>query len=242
MPGFAKEESRIRTVYAKRDAANKPALYSWYQPDVLLTQFRFHSVAASLLANSGLTDLKGIDVLDVGCGYGSWLRNLCEWGASPARVHGIDLLEDRIEKARIIEGRIDYRVASGYDIPFPTDSIDLVSAHTVFSSVLNSSARQFLAEEMNRVLKHNGRIFIFDYRVSDPQNSDTIGIRKSEIKKLFPGFNLRCRSLILAPPLARWIANYSPFLVYLMEVCLPFLRTHTIFLLTPHNGNSKKDV
>jgi ubiquinone/menaquinone biosynthesis C-methylase UbiE len=236
MKEFTKEELRIRTVYAKRDEANKQAFYSWYQPDTLVTQFRFSSVAAHLLVKSGLTDLASIEVLDVGCGFGSWLRNLCEWGASAERLHGIDLLEDRIEKARIIGEKIDYKVASGYSVPFRNDSMDLVTAHTVFSSVLSSSARKYLAYEMYRVLKPKGRIFIFDYRISDPRNSDTVGIRKPEIMKLFPGFNIMYQSLLLAPPLSRRIAALSPFLVNMIDVCLPFLRTHAIFLLTRQNG------
>ncbi|MEA1867009.1 MAG: hypothetical protein U9N19_02755 [Thermodesulfobacteriota bacterium] len=55
-------------------------------------------------------------------------------------------------------------------------------------------ARKALAEEMVSVLKSGGMIFIYDYRISDPRNPDTVGIRKSEIKRLFPGLSIKHRS------------------------------------------------
>ena len=195
------EESRLRTVYARRDRAGKPALYACHRQEVLFTQYRFRAVAASLLKGSGFTDLSHIEVLDVGCGTGGWLRTLLEWGARPEHLHGIDLLEDRIEKAKTLGMGIDFQVASGYGIPFPDGSMDLVSAHTVFSSILDASARKALADEMVRVLKLRGKIIIYDYRISDPRNPDTVGIRKREIQRLFPGFAIQVRSLTLAPPM-----------------------------------------
>ena len=97
-----------------------------------------------MLKLNGITDLSHIEVLDIGCGSGGWLRTLLEWGARPEHLHRIDLLEDRIEKARALGMGIDFQVASGYEIPFADGSMDLVSAHTVFSSILDGSARKAL--------------------------------------------------------------------------------------------------
>ena len=228
------EESRIRTVYSQRDLTGKRLLYRWHREEVLFNIYRFRTVVASMLARSAYLDLSEIEALDVGCGTGSWLRTLVEWGASPEHLHGIDLLQERIDSARSIIPQIDFQLASGYDIPFPNDSMDLISAHTVFSSILNADARRALAQEMNRVLTDSGIVLIYDYRVSDPRNPDTIGIRRAEIQRLFPGFNLQFRSLTLAPPLARRLAPFSPLLAHMMEVWLPFLRTHAIYLLRQH--------
>ena len=203
---------------------------------MLFTQYRFRAVAAPLLKRSGFTELSHIEVLHVGCGTGGWLRTLLEWGARPEHLHGIDLLEDRIEKARALGMGIDFQVASGYDIPYPEDSMDLVSAHTVFSSILDASARKALAGEMSRILKSTGKILIYDYRISDPRNPDTVGIRKREIQRLFPDFTIQLRSLTLAPPILRRVALLLPLLAHALESCFPFLRTHTFYLISSRKG------
>lgn len=228
---LAEDEERIRSVYAGRHAQNKGCLYSWWKPDVLMNLYRFQVEAAAILRKVGCEDLSNLRVLDVGCGSGNWLRQLRAWGARAANLHGIDLLPDRIALARALALEIDYRVGSGWQIPFEDGSMDLVTAHTVFSSILDSRARQRLAGELTRVLGAHGQVLVFDFRISRPSNHDTIGIRQREIRRLFPGFQLHTRSLDLAPPIARRIAPVSPLLAMIMEASCPFLRTHAFHLL-----------
>lgn len=225
------EESRIRSVYASRDLSGRRTLYAWHRQEVLFNLYRFQAVAAALLSAEGLTDLSHLEILDVGCGTGGWLRKLLEWGASANRLHGIDLLPDRIQKAQDLGTGINFQTASGYAIPRPDATMDLVSAHTVFSSILDENARNALAGEIIRVLKPGGRILIYDYRISDPRNPDTIGIGKAEICRLFPGLAVKRRTLTLAPPIARRLAHYSPLLVHTLEAFIPFLRTHALYLI-----------
>jgi SAM-dependent methyltransferase len=101
----------------------------------------------------------------------------------------------------------------------------------VFSSILDAPARQALAQEMLRVLKPGGYVFVYDFRISHPQNPDTTGIRKAEIRRLFPGLPFQVHSLTLAPPLARRLAPLSPVLAHILEAWCPFLRTHALYLL-----------
>ena len=49
-----------------------------------------------------------MNILDVGCGNGKWLRTLMEWGATANNLHGIDLLPDRVEKALQVSPNIDF--------------------------------------------------------------------------------------------------------------------------------------
>jgi SAM-dependent methyltransferase len=228
---FAEEEERIRSIYAGRDAHGKGALYAWWKPDVRINVYRFQAEAAACLRKAGCGDLSGLRVLDVGCGNGDWLRQLCAWGACASNLHGIDILPDRIARARDLGPQIDYRVGSGWQLPFENASLDLVTAHTVFSSVIDADARQQLAAEMMRVVCAKGRLLIFDFRISHPGNRETIGIRRREINRLFPVFRLHTRTLDLAPPLARRIAPVSAVLAMLLEASCPFLRTHALYLL-----------
>lgn len=225
------EEARIRSVYSQRDQRGKKALYAWSNPDVLLNVYRFHSEAAAALLRAGLDDLSSLHVLDVGCGSGGWLRQLLAWGADAQNLHGVDLLPDRIDHARQFAPEIDFRVGSGWQLPFDSSAMNLVTAHTVFSSILNADARRSMAAEMVRVLAPQGCILIFDFRISHPRNRDTIGIRKSEIRRLFPGFQLYSRSLELAPPIARRIVPVAPVVALALEALCPLLRTHSLHLL-----------
>jgi ubiquinone/menaquinone biosynthesis C-methylase UbiE len=175
--------------------------------------------------------LAKLNILDVGCGDGEWLRTLMAWGATPERLHGIDLLPDRISAAKKFSPMIDFKVSSGFSISFPDAAMDLVSAHTVFSSILDASSREALANEMDRVLAPGRYMMIYDYRISHPRNADTTGIQKTEIKRLFPGFELNIRSLTLAPPIGRRITPWAPLLAHILESLCPFLRTHVLFFM-----------
>jgi len=230
---YETEEARIRSIYACRDRRGKGALYAWSNADVLLNRYRFQSAAAACLLRAGWnwSNISNLRALDVGCGSGGWLRQLQAWGACTQQLHGIDLLPDRIALARELSPGIDYCVGSGWELPFDNTTMDLVSAHTVLSSILNADARQRLTAEMVRVLAVQGCILIFDFRIGNPRNRDTIGIRRREIRRLFPGFRLYSRSLQLAPPIARRIAPVSPVLTLVLEALCPLLRTHVMYLL-----------
>ena len=223
--------ARIRDAYARRDSSGKAKLYAWNLPEVLLTQYRFRAAMAKALSDAGYTDLSLRQCLDVGCGTGAWLRTLMEWGGDPGRLHGVDLLPDRIAKARTLEPRIDFRTTDGGGLPFEDGSVDLITANTVFSSILDPEARMDLARDMIRLIRARGLILIYDFRVSDPRNPDTVGIGRREIRRLFPHFDYIRYSVTLAPPLQRPVARVSPVLAHLMETMFPFLRTHAVHSL-----------
>ena len=233
MNNLKKEEHRIKSVYSGRLKDGKESLYAWYLPDVLYNQFIIKKTMAMVLVKNGLHDLEKLEILDVGCGAGGWLRTLLDWGAAPEKLHGIDLLEDRIATAKKLSPHIDFRVASAWPIPFKQCSLDLITANTVFSSIIDPDARMALAEEMARVLKHNGHILIYEFRVSHPYNPNTIGIRKDEIRRLFPEFSLKTKSLTLAPPLSRRLVRLSLLAAHFLETFFPFLRSHAVYFLTP---------
>jgi len=225
-------ETRIRTAYSGEARQNKSELYQWYRQDALLARYRLRAVAASMLVHRGWDDLRHKEMLDVGCGSGSWLRTLVEWGARPEQLHGIDLREERVEYARFLAPHCDWQVASGFALPYADASMDFVSAHTVFSSIVEQDSRVAMATEMMRVVKSDGLIMLFDFRVSDPRNRDTVGIPRQEVQRLFPGFHMNAKSLVLAPPLARLLVNRYPCLTVLLEGLCPPLRMHALYLLS----------
>jgi len=227
-PEFVVEENRIVEAYSHR-TKNVPA--NWYTPfsegDLLITQSIERSVLRSL-QRFGCAPLEGKRILEVGCGTGHWLARFLVWGAEPEKVSGIDLLADKISQARrLLPAEVTLEARSATSLDFPDESFDLVFQFTVFSSILDDRMRQQAAAEMLRVLKPTGSIVWYDLCVDNPRNPDVRGVRKREIKNLFPGRLVHFDRLVLLAPLAR----AAPSLFRLLAP-IKLLRTHYVALIT----------
>jgi glycosyltransferase involved in cell wall biosynthesis/ubiquinone/menaquinone biosynthesis C-methylase UbiE len=244
MTSTTSEEQRILQTYAQRDASGKRDLYRWDRADCRFIEYRKRLSWSRALRKSGFGRLDEIDILDVGCGDGAWLRMMLEWGAAPARLHGIDLLEDRIEAARRKSPMtMNFQCGNSWPLPYADRSMDLVTTSTVFSSILDATSRSHLADEMRRVLKPGGRVIIYDFIISHPRNRSTIGIGRGEIRRMFPTLALQqSYRLTLAPPLSRVLAPWATWLVYFLECALPILCTHRLHVLAwEKTSNAERD-
>jgi ubiquinone/menaquinone biosynthesis C-methylase UbiE len=230
--GRDSESERIRRVYArydadpqhlrKRDAHNRG--------NRAIRRERRTGFGTIVCHQFG-RQLSGLDALDIGCGAGVALRHLAQLGFDERRLAGVDLLEERIQNARMDLPSADLRVADASQLPFQHASFDLVTAWTVFSSILDDQLARAVATEMARVLKPDGAIGWYDVRVNNPFNPNTRPYTKGDIANLFPGFELHLRSITLAPPIARRLGPLTPVL-YPALAAVPPLRTHYLGLLT----------
>src|SRR6266581_8758830 len=218
------EEARIRAVYAKR--LRNDARYSWLNPGHLFIMQELEHRLLILLQRYGFTLLDTYKILEIGCGTGYWLREFVKWGVRPENITGIDLLSDRVTEAKkLCPEAVQVRCGSAADLAFPKDTFDLVLQSTVFTSVLDPRMKQQMASEMLRVVKSDGLILWYDYRVNNPWNSDVRGIKRQEIHQLFPGCLIKLQRITLAPPLVRRLAPYSWLACYLLGQ-VPWLCTH----------------
>ncbi|MCI0404986.1 MAG: class I SAM-dependent methyltransferase, partial [candidate division Zixibacteria bacterium] len=156
-------------------------------------------------------------ILEVGCGWGSWLLLFLSWGARPENLCGIDLLPERVETARQRLPKSEIVLGRAEKLPWPGGSFDLVLQFTLFSSILPPQAREEAAREIWRVLKTGGYFVSFDFFISNPTNPNTVGIGKGELARLFPQAAFRFRRLGVFPPLARRLAPLSFSLTQLLE-------------------------
>ena len=88
------------------------------------------------------------------------------------------------------------------DWSFPDRNFDLVFQGTVFTSISDPALKRQIAAEMVRVIKDNGLILWYDFRVNNPWNADVQGVKAHEIQQLFPDCDIRLRRVTLAPPLS----------------------------------------
>ncbi len=224
------EVARICEAYARRRRGCQAAYSFLNRSHVLQIQER-DSELLFMLSRHGVDRLDTKTFLEIGCGTGYWLRAFLQWGALPANVFGIDLLPERIEQARkLCPHGVSLQCGSAASLGIPDASFDIVLQSTVFSSILDPQMKRRVASEMLRVLKPGGLALWYDFFLDNPRNADVRGIRKREIRRLFPGCQIHIRRITLAPPIARLVGRYSPLLYTLLSRAR-ILCTHYLSLI-----------
>lgn len=99
-------------------------------------------------------NLEGKVLLDAGCGSGIHLQEYLKRGCV---CYGVDISEDMIKLAKENCPESNLKVGSVYDLEFPDETFDIVTASLVYTCVedLDSAFK-----EIKRVLKSDG-LFIF---------------------------------------------------------------------------------
>ena len=227
---IATELERVAAEYARRETDTAlVGRYSLFDEAALLHTHSLERALLSALKRHGCLPLTEKRILDVGCGGGMLLRRFIEYGAQPRNLAGVDLLPQRVRRARELHPAIDWQVASGHEIPYPDGSFDLVMSFVVFSSILSLPMRQRVADEMRRVCTPGGLLLCYDLAYSNPRNPAVEGISRRMLAQLFQreGERLTLRRVSLAPPIARLVAPRAPWLAALLDH-LPPLTSHTL--------------
>jgi ubiquinone/menaquinone biosynthesis C-methylase UbiE len=187
-------------------------------------------VQRDLLSTHGLLPLLEREILEVGCGTGHVLASLVELGAKRKRLHGVELLEPRVEQARRDHPWLDVVQANAEHMPYEDESFDVVLLYIVFSSILDPDMRANVARECVRVLRPRGHVLWYDFRYDNPSNPNVRGMRREELERLFPEFELSTRTLTLVPQVARRLGPLTGVL-YPVLAAVPPLRTYYMALL-----------
>ncbi|MDI6891189.1 MAG: class I SAM-dependent methyltransferase [Thermodesulfovibrionales bacterium] len=213
------EVERIKEAYGRRKERIKADYYAISHPANQFIVFQREKNILKLLYKHRFNTLSDIKILDVGCGNGGVLREFIKYGAMPYNLYGIDLLPDRIESAKKLSPNIDFKCGNAESLPYDDKFFDIVLCFGVFTSIFEKNMKQNIAREMLRVLNPNGIILWYDYFVSKPTNPDTRGVRRREIKGLFPNCIFDFHRITLAPPITRLLA---PHCVIRSKKPLPF--------------------
>ena len=197
-----------------------------------LTQERQRHLV-SLLHHHGFMPLSEHRILDVGCGTGKWLRDLIGLGADPAKLFGVELLPSSVARARrLCPAPVTIECSNAANLSFPSASFDIVLQAAVFSAMLDSEMRQAIAAEMLRVVRPGGLILWYDLIVENPWNSCVHPLRKSDIRRMFPGCSLELRRVGLAPVIAHLLVPRSWRASSILSAASP-LCTHYLGAIRP---------
>ena len=230
------EIARIRSVMSENySLKQRPRRSPWHPLNPVSLHYRQKQERTIVrLINRFNLPLETLDILDAGCGGGGLLRLFAALGASPARLWGIDLMEERIELAASLSPQA-FHLQTGEltDLPYPDHSFDLVSQFTVFSSILDPEVRAEAAKQMLRVLRPGGWLLWYDMHSARTQALR--GLPLAEVETLFAGLSLVSKTQ-LHPQKISWLAVRLPWLAQLAEE-LPLLpRTHWLLLLQKPGG------
>ncbi|MGY4830606.1 class I SAM-dependent methyltransferase [Sphaerotilaceae bacterium SBD11-9] len=214
--------------YGRRKSGS---LYSILRPEVIHStqdwQRQMLLLFGSVCGYSDVT-LRELKLVDVGCGYGGHLLDFLRFGFAPQNLFGIELLPDRVAGARQrLPASLAIHEGDASTVGLQPQSQDVVFQSVVFSSLLDDTFQQELADRMWSWVRPGGGILWYDFIYNNPSNRDVRAVPVKRIKALFPDGRLTVRRVTLAPPIARTVVRLHPSLYTLFNV-LPPLRTHVL--------------
>lgn len=220
------EIARIRATYARWEGTLDKS-----NPGFRLSARQRDGALERLLNEHFSADLGHCRILDIGCGVGELLGWFHDRGARAENLFGVDLLPHRIAAARRNYPGFSFIEGNAEQLDFAGTCFDIVTAFTVFSSILDDDLAKNLAMAIQRLLKPDGVVVWYDMRYPSP-NRNVRHFTRRQIAALFPGFQLRLKSLTLLPPLYRHLGRMTER-VYPLLVSFPVLRSHYIGFLHP---------
>ncbi|MEO1086117.1 MAG: methyltransferase domain-containing protein [Acidobacteriota bacterium] len=223
------ERRRLLAENARRRALADDRYQPWNRGERFMLDDRRRR-AAEMLERAGAFPRPTTRCLEVGFGDGTWLVDLLSFRVEETSLYGAEIDVTRAVSAhrRLPSARL--AVTGGSGLPYRDGAFPLVLASTVFTSILDPAMQEALAADMARVLTPGGALLYYDFAVDNPRNPHVRAVKRSRVRKLFPGLGGEIRSATLAPPLSRRVAPWSIALAELLGH-IPFLRTHLLAVL-----------
>lgn len=174
---------------------------------------------------------ENLRALDLGCGDGAFLRELLDRGFRPDHLTGIDLRPPVLERARARLPGLRLELGCASRLSLPPASMNLIFAHTVFSSILLKELRESIRDEIERVLAPGGRLVLYDFFRKNPRNPDVVALSLEELIELFSPLHLEAsRRLTFRVDHARKIPGPLLRLLYPLLARLDSARTHHLLV------------
>jgi SAM-dependent methyltransferase len=197
--------------------------------NLLMVQERERFLSRTL-RRFGWDSLDKLKVFEAGCSTGYNLRLMVQWGGLPANMAGIDLDPAATAYCAAHSPEIRVHTGSAENVPEVDQSFDLSLAFTLFSSIPDEDVAQGIGAELFRITKPGGLIIVYDMRRENPRNKDVHPIAMDDLRRWFPKCPARAHAITLAPPIARRVGRWAPWL-YGPLAAVPPLRTHQVVVL-----------
>ncbi len=115
-------------------------------------------------------------VLDLGCGTGKFMQ---KFHKETIKYYGLDLSNEQlnIAKSKVVNDNVELICCSAENIPLPDNTIDVIISTWVLGTILEVDRRNKVLNEMKRVLKKGGNIYLVE---------NDIGGEFEEIRNRYP--------------------------------------------------------
>jgi ubiquinone/menaquinone biosynthesis C-methylase UbiE len=221
----AAERGRIGRVYGEyADSQLKRRNWSAENPGNVAIRAELVNAVFDLAARELLSAQK---ILDIGCGSGWWLERLAGEHRISARLHGLELLPERAAAARTRVPAAAIATGDARALPYEDQSFDVVTLFTVLSSLSAREDVQTALHEARRVLAPGGALLLWEPRVRNPLNPNTILVSHGLLKRGLGGMRTSIRTTTVLPPLARRLGRRTEQL-YPLLARIPPLCTHRL--------------
>jgi SAM-dependent methyltransferase len=218
------EAARVGRVYAgyRRSPRRRRAWAAENPGNVAMREELFERVRAVAAA-----ELAGeAPILDAGCGGGYWLSRIADAGVAPSRLHGVDILAERVASARA-SLPVAARQGDVRALPYRDGEFGLVLMFTVLSSLGSSADVRLALREAQRVLRPGGLVLVYEPRVPQPFNRRIVHVSAGDVREVL-GPPVHIEGLTVLPPLARRLGRFTGTL-YPRLRRIAALRTHRLF-------------
>lgn len=185
---------------------------------------------SGVLRRHGITSLENVRAFEAGCAAGYNLRLMVQWGARPENLSGMDRDPDAVAYCLSHSGQIRVRAGDADTIPDADGSVDIALAFSLFSTVLDEDLAHGIARELFRVTRPGGLIVVYDVRRTSPRHPKVHAVGMDDVRRWFPKCPARTRTITLAPPAARLVGRFAPWL-YGPLAAIPPLRSHAMYVL-----------
>ena len=151
--------------------------------------------------NSFLENKQDCKILDIGCGTGE-IHSFLE--KDQRQITGVDVSTESLKLAQGNYPSNQYLLYDGYTLPFDDNTFDVALTICVMHHVTPSQWQHFV-DEMVRVVKPEGRVFIFEHNPYNPLtrlavnrcpfDKDAVLLRSKKVENLLNATNLiSCKS------------------------------------------------
>jgi ubiquinone/menaquinone biosynthesis C-methylase UbiE len=180
------------------------------------------------------------DILDVGCGSGWWLQHLAGRPEVRAKLHGLELLPDRVEAAGQRVPNATINPGDARRLPYRDHSFGVVSLFTVLSSMPGRTDAELALQDAWRVLAPDGVLLVWEPRLPNPLNQHTTLIDRDLLRRATAGAKIDFRTTTVLPALARRLGARTEDL-YPRLARIPAIRTHWLACARRRSVNAARN-
>ena len=157
------DRETIEEYYAQSDKAHQYERDWGYVNAVAAAYWRMRDALVLNAITAHFDPLKEpLRVLEVGTGHGHELAKFSLLGIPAGFLSGVDIVADRVCRARAIYPGIDFSRQDAMHLSFRDNTFDIVCQFTCVMHALTDESQRAICREMSRVLKSGGIIIWWD--------------------------------------------------------------------------------